>query len=103
MKLRKLVHSIALAVSLACPPSLFAASAQVSVDDREERQLARIRREVLRAKMEGRGDRLRQRADGVGDCGSVSIGNVSEKRTVGQRNVTVVVQGPIVNADVKCR
>jgi hypothetical protein len=103
MNWKRLIESLAVLASLAAVPPAFAASASVEVDQMEERQLARIRREVLRAKMQGKAGRAGQ-GDGVGDCGSVSIGNVTaDARRTGPRNVTIVVQGPVVNADVKCR
>ena len=103
MNWKKLVESLAVLAGLAVTPPIFAASASVDIEMMEERQLARIRREVLQAKMQGKQGRAGQ-GQGVGDCGSVSIGNVpADRRTVAPRNVTIVVQGPIVNADVKCR
>jgi hypothetical protein len=104
MNWKKLIESLAVLASLAAVPPVFAASASVDIDMMEERQLARIRREVLRAKMDGKGGKRAGHGEGVGECGSVNIGNVAaEKHSVGKRNITVVVQGPVVNADVKCR
>jgi hypothetical protein len=104
MRYKRLIQSLAILAGIVALPPVFAASASVEVDQMEERQLARIRREILRAKIDGRHGKRAGHGEGVGECGSVSIGNVAaDKRTVGQRNITVVVQGPIVNADVKCR
>ncbi|MES2207784.1 MAG: hypothetical protein V4525_13455 [Pseudomonadota bacterium] len=70
----------------------------------EEHQLARMRREKLRGATSSGGDNQGSGSDKLSGCGSVNIGNLVEnKRSIGRKNITVIVQGPVVNSNNRCR
>jgi len=70
----------------------------------EEHQLARMRREKLRIATSSNGSDSNGNTDKLSGCGSVNIGNLVEnKRSIGRKNITVIVQGPVVNSNNRCR
>lgn len=81
----------------------FAHAGDIDMDDETNAKLARLKARE-RAMAQASGQAGAQGQNGIGECGSLNVGNViNEKGVKAPREVTVVISGDVINMGNKCR